>query len=100
MYANYTIQFVFQCLLAELSMCEVQMGEYKIGMEKMTIEMSSLKKKYFAEKKKRYDAKDLKTKSESIFPPCVDRKKCLGGGFNMVAGPTPRTYFVVDSACR
>ncbi|PBC28999.1 Coiled-coil domain-containing protein [Apis cerana cerana] len=88
-----------KCLLAELSMCEVQMGEYKIGMERMTIEMSNLKKKYFAEKKKRYEAKDLKIKSEPIFP-CVDQKKCLGGGFNMVAGPTPRAYFVIDSACR
>ncbi|XP_043526995.1 cilia- and flagella-associated protein 58-like [Frieseomelitta varia] len=91
-----------KCLLAQLSTCEVQMGEYKIDMDKMSIEMTDLKKKYFVQKKKLQISKETKPKSlsETVFPIVGrDRKKFHGGGFNMVT-PTPRNCFVVDSTCR
>ena len=77
------------------------MGEYKIGMDKMSIEMTDLKKKYFVQKKKLQISKESKPKSlsEPVFPNVGrDRKKFYGGGFNMVT-PTPRNCFVVDSTC-
>ena len=82
-------------------MCEVQMGEYRIGMDRMSIEMTDLKKKYFVQKKKLQISKESKPKSlcEPVFPAVSrDRKKFCGGGFNMVT-PTPRNCLVVDSTC-
>ncbi|XP_076482723.1 cilia- and flagella-associated protein 58 [Bombus vancouverensis nearcticus] len=91
-----------KCLLAELSMYEVQMGEYRIGMDRMSIEMNDLKKKYFIQKKKLHISKESKPKSltQPVFPAISQsQKKFCGGGFNM-ATPTPRNCFVVDSECR
>ncbi|XP_076303006.1 cilia- and flagella-associated protein 58-like [Lasioglossum baleicum] len=91
-----------KCLLAELSMYEVQMGEYRIGMDRMSIEMTELRKKFYTQKKKLESSKNTKPKSlsETILPAVEQtRKKFCGGGFNMVT-PTPRNCFMVDSACR
>ncbi|XP_050575770.1 cilia- and flagella-associated protein 58-like [Bombus affinis] len=91
-----------KCLLAELSMYEVQMGEYRIGMDRMSIEMNDLKKKYFIQKKKLHISKEskLKSLSQPVFPAInQSQKRFCGGGFNM-ATPTPRNCFVVDSECR
>lgn len=83
-------------------MYEVQMGEYRIGMDRMSIEMNDLKKKYFIQKKKLHISKESKPKSltQPVFPAISQsQKKFCGGGFNM-ATPTPRNCFVVDSECR
>ncbi|CAK9828131.1 Cilia- and flagella-associated protein 58 [Anthophora retusa] len=91
-----------KCMIAEMSMYEIQLGEYKLGMDRMSNEMSDLKKKYYTQKKKLQKAKDsnVKSLSDTILP-CVNenKKKICGGGFNMAA-PTPRSCLVVDSACR
>ncbi|CAK9800095.1 Cilia- and flagella-associated protein 58 [Anthophora quadrimaculata] len=91
-----------KCMIAEMSMYEIQLGEYKLGMDRMSNEMSDLKKKYYMQKKKLQRAKDsnVKSLSDTILP-CVNenKKKICGGGFNMAA-PTPRSCLVVDSACR
>ncbi|CAK9796574.1 Cilia- and flagella-associated protein 58 [Anthophora plagiata] len=91
-----------KCMIAEMSMYEIQLGEYKLGMDRMSNEMSDLKKKYYTQKKKLQRVKDsnVKSLSDTILP-CVNenKKKIFGGGFNMAA-PTPRSCLIVDSACR
>ncbi|XP_076767182.1 cilia- and flagella-associated protein 58 [Xylocopa sonorina] len=91
-----------KCLLAELSVCQVEVGECKIGMDRMNIEMTELKRKYYMQKKKLDKSNESKPKSlsEPVLP-VVNRgqKRFCGGGFSMVT-PTPRNCFVVDSACR
>ncbi|CAL7944366.1 unnamed protein product [Xylocopa violacea] len=91
-----------KCLLAELSVCQLEVGECKIGMDRMNIEMTELKRKYYTQKKKLDKSNESKSKSlsEPILP-AVNRgqKRFCGGGFSM-ATPTPRNCFVVDSACR
>ncbi|KOC62419.1 Coiled-coil domain-containing protein 147 [Habropoda laboriosa] len=91
-----------KCMIAEMSMYEVQLGEYKLGMDRMSNEVSDLKKKYYTQKKKLKNAKDsqVKSLSDSILPSVnASKKKICGGGFNM-AVPTPRSCLVVESACR
>ncbi|XP_076230789.1 cilia- and flagella-associated protein 58 [Calliopsis andreniformis] len=90
-----------KCMLAELSMYEFQVSEYKIDMDKISGQMCELKKKYYTQKRKLQKTKDSvsKSMSESILP-AVTRcpKKFCGGGFNMTT-PTPRNCFVADSVC-
>ncbi|XP_054004933.1 cilia- and flagella-associated protein 58-like isoform X2 [Hylaeus anthracinus] len=91
-----------KCMLAELSMYEVQIGEYRVDMDRMNGQMSELKMKYYAQKRKLQKSKESKLKSVSEPTlPAVSRstKKFCGGGFNMVT-PTPRNCFGVDSVCR
>ncbi|XP_076664868.1 cilia- and flagella-associated protein 58 isoform X2 [Andrena cerasifolii] len=89
-----------KCLLAEVSMYEVQIGEYRLGMERANGEMCELKEKYYAQKRKLQKSRESRPKSmsEPVLP-AVNGKKFCGGGFNM-ATPTPRNCFVADSVCR
>ncbi|XP_043264498.1 cilia- and flagella-associated protein 58-like [Colletes gigas] len=91
-----------KCMLAELSMYEVQISEYRVGMDRMSGQMSELKMKYYAQKRKLQKSKESKPKStnEPVLPTINQSlKKFCGGGFNM-ATPTPRNCFVVDSVCK
>lgn len=102
MHASSMIQGnVFQCLLTELSVYEVQLDEYKIGMDKMSNEMTDLKKKYYLQKRIVQKSREIKPKSltDSVLPAVTQsQRKICGGGFSMVT-PTPRNCLVVDSAC-
>lgn len=92
---------ISQCLLAELSMYEFQVSEYRIDMDKMNGKMCELKKKYYSQKKKLLKSKELdsKSSSEPLLPAVtVCTKKFCGGGFNMTT-PTPRSCFVADPVC-
>ncbi|XP_026674723.1 cilia- and flagella-associated protein 58-like [Ceratina calcarata] len=91
-----------KCLLAELRMYQVQVGECRLGMDSMTIEMTHLKKRYFTQKKKLDKLKEGKPKPicEPILPAVENRnqRRFCGGGFNKVT-PTPRNAFTVGSTC-
>ncbi|KMQ95066.1 putative coiled-coil domain-containing protein 147 [Lasius niger] len=89
-----------KCLVAELNVYEVQLGEYKGDMERMGNEMCELKKKYYAQKRKLEKMKETSPKStyEPILPSVlVSSKKFCGGGFKMTT-PTPRSCYVLDSS--
>ncbi|XP_076227482.1 cilia- and flagella-associated protein 58 [Nomia melanderi] len=91
-----------KCLLAEVSMYELQIGEYRLGMDRMNTELAELKKKYYAQK--RLLQKTRESRSKSFAGPSLPAighgaKRFCGGGYKMAA-PTPRNCFTADDACR
>lgn len=48
-YQSYII--IFQCLVSELNMSELQAKEYKSDLQRITEELNDLKRKYIADKK-------------------------------------------------
>ncbi|XP_015433569.1 PREDICTED: cilia- and flagella-associated protein 58-like [Dufourea novaeangliae] len=91
-----------KCLLAELSMYEVQIDGYRVDVDRMAGEMGELKKKYYTQKRLLQKSRESKPKSmsEPLLPlMSQSTKRFCGGGFNM-ATPTPRNCFTADNVCR
>ncbi|XP_076643190.1 cilia- and flagella-associated protein 58 isoform X2 [Halictus rubicundus] len=94
-----------KCLLAEVSMYEVQIGEYQLGLDRMSGEMTELKRKYYTQKRLLQKSRESKPKSlgETLLPvmrQSSSARQFCGGGFKM-AVPTPRNCITADSGvCR
>nr|XP_033339390.1 cilia- and flagella-associated protein 58-like [Megalopta genalis] len=94
-----------KCLLAEVSMYEVQVGEYQVGLDRMSGEISELKRKYYTQKRLIQKSKESKLKpmAESLLPAVrqsSSAKQVCGGGFKM-AVPASRNCVTADAGvCR
>lgn len=83
-------------------MYELQIEEYRVGMDRMSTEMAELKRKYYAQKRLLQKARQSRSKAfagPSLPAIAIAAKRFCGGGFKMAA-PTPRNCFTADDACR
>lgn len=81
-------------------MYESQVDGCKENMATMTNEMSKIKKKFYLQKRKLQEVKEITLKStcETILPDIlVSNKKFYGGGFKITT-PTPKSCCIVTSS--